>query len=102
MQTFVQVSIRLPLTFAVLLVVTHCQTILAQSLDEHFRLGKAYASREQWKEAEEHLRIYRQANPSSAEAVVLHARALINLNLPFDAILELEELLVINPVISST
>ncbi|MBA3441186.1 MAG: tetratricopeptide repeat protein, partial [Pyrinomonadaceae bacterium] len=97
METFVQVSIRLPLAFAVLLVVTHCHTILAQGLDEHFRLGKTYASREQWKEAEEHLRIYRQANPNSAEAVVLHARALINLNQPFDAILELEELLAINP-----
>lgn len=65
----------------------------AQSRDEYLSLGQKYARLEQWKEAEENLRIYRQANPNSIEAAVLHARALIRLNQPFDAVLELEELL---------
>lgn len=93
----VQISNRLLLAIVALLVTTYCHPTAAQSLDEHLRLGKDYAGREQWKEAEEHLRIYRQANPNSAEATVLHAKALINLRQPFDAILELEELLAINP-----
>lgn len=65
----------------------------AQSRDEHLSLGQKYARLEQWKEAEEHFRSYRQANPHSIEATVLHARALVRLNQPFDAVLELEELL---------
>lgn len=70
---------------------------MAQSGKEHLDLGRDYASRGQWKEAEEHYRIYRQANPASAEATVLHAQSLIQLNQPFDAVLELEELLATQP-----
>ena len=67
--------------------------IQAQNPEDALRLGQSYASQGQWKEAEEQLRLYRQAHPESPEAAVLHARSLVHLNQPFDALLELEELL---------
>jgi tetratricopeptide (TPR) repeat protein len=46
-----------------------------------------------WKRVEEASRIFLHQNPSSEEATLLHARALIHLNQPFDATLELEDFL---------
>jgi len=60
-------------------------------------IGDCYASRGQWKEAEEHYRARRNQNPGSAAAVVRHAQALVQLSHPFEAVLELEELLRTQP-----
>src|SRR5262249_10105494 len=79
-----------------LLVAVHSVTP-AQKADEHLRKGEELAGRGQWKEAEEHLRAYLAADSKSSRAVVLHARALLNLNQPFDAALELEALLKVSP-----
>jgi tetratricopeptide (TPR) repeat protein len=67
------------------------------SLEEHFRLGKLACSQNRWQEAEEHLRVYRKANPQSEEAAVLHAMALVGLGQPFDAMMEVEEVLKVKP-----
>lgn len=91
-QRSIQVNHRLRVGVGLLLLLFSCQ-VGAQNRDEHLTLGQKYARLEQWKEAEEHLRLYRQANPGSIEATVLHARSLLSLNQPFDAVLELEELL---------
>ncbi|MEJ7710185.1 MAG: hypothetical protein WKF84_10045 [Pyrinomonadaceae bacterium] len=64
-----------------------------QSREDHLSLGKSLAAREQWHEAERHFRLHQQAYPNSSEAIVHHARSLFELNQPFDAIIELEELL---------
>ncbi|MGH9614346.1 MAG: tetratricopeptide repeat protein [Bryobacteraceae bacterium] len=50
-----------------------------------------------WKTAEEAFRLYRQANPDSIEATVLHAEALGHVSQPCDGILELESLLTTHP-----
>jgi tetratricopeptide (TPR) repeat protein len=50
-------------------------------------------AKENWKEAEEELRGLRQTHPEMSDATVLHALCLVRLHQPFDALLELEELL---------
>jgi tetratricopeptide (TPR) repeat protein len=60
-------------------------------------VGDCYASRGQWKEAEEHYRRHRNENPQSAAGAVRHAQSLVQLNQPFDAVLEIEELLKAHP-----
>jgi tetratricopeptide (TPR) repeat protein len=64
-----------------------------QGADDALRRGKAYAGEGRWREAEEQLRLHLNRHPKTAEAVVLHARALAALGQPFDAALELEEFL---------
>lgn len=92
-QTWVRLIAGTMLSFLLL-----SATLSAQkSTDNHLLLGKTDAQQGRWKEAEEHFRIYRQVNPKSPEATVLHARALVQLNQPFDAVLELEELLAAVP-----
>jgi tetratricopeptide (TPR) repeat protein len=59
--------------------------------------AQAYAELEQWKEAEEHVRLYLNVHKDSADAILLHAVALIRLNQPFDAVLKLEEFLHSHP-----
>src|SRR5262249_62029095 len=49
------------------------------------------------KETSEPPLAYLAADPKSSRAAVLHARALLNLNQPFDAALELEALLKVSP-----
>jgi Flp pilus assembly protein TadD len=43
--------------------------------------------------AEEHFRLYRLANPKSVVATVSHAKALVQIDRPFDAVLELKDFL---------
>lgn len=50
-----------------------------------------------WKTAESELRTFLQKNPFSAEALVLHGMALVQLGLPFDAVMEVEEFLKTTP-----
>jgi tetratricopeptide (TPR) repeat protein len=83
--------------FVVALLFTVHSVAPAQKRDDHLRRGEELARRGEWKEAEEHLRAYLAADPKSPRAVVLHARALLHLNQPFDAALELEALLKISP-----
>jgi tetratricopeptide (TPR) repeat protein len=59
--------------------------------------ARAYAEREQWREAEEHVRLYLNVHAACAEAVVLHALTLSRLSQPFDAVLKLEEFLNSHP-----
>ena len=61
------------------------------------RKGKEYGSKRQWREAEEALRSCYQSNPNSVDAVVLHAESLIQVELSFDAALELQEFLKDHP-----
>jgi tetratricopeptide (TPR) repeat protein len=81
----------------VLFVVNWYLVAPAQKTDEHLRKGEELAGQGRWKEAEEHLRAYLAADPKSPRAAVLHARALLQLNQPFDAALELEALLETSP-----
>jgi tetratricopeptide (TPR) repeat protein len=60
---------------------------------DHLTAAKQLASESKWKEAEVEFRTYEQANPDLAEAVTLHAEALIRLSQPFDAALELRDFL---------
>lgn len=61
------------------------------------QLGKSYAAHGKWTQAEELFRMCRQERRDSAEAAVLHAQSLVHLNQPFDAVLELQELLTTAP-----
>jgi tetratricopeptide (TPR) repeat protein len=61
------------------------------------QLGKNYAASGKWPQAEELFRMCRQERRDSAEATVLHAQSLVHLKQPFDAVLELQELLTTNP-----
>jgi tetratricopeptide (TPR) repeat protein len=61
------------------------------------RKGKEFGSKHQWREAEESFRSCYLANPNSVDAVVLHAEALIQVELSFDAALELQEFLKEHP-----
>lgn len=60
-------------------------------------VGDCFAGRGQWKEAEAYYRRYRNENPESPEGAVRHAQSLVRLNQPFDAVLELEEVLAAHP-----
>ncbi len=59
----------------------------------HLVQGRQLGAQGKWKEAESELRTYEQANPESTEAVALHAEALVKINQPFDAALELQSFL---------
>ncbi len=64
---------------------------------ERLRSGDCYAAGQQWKQAEEQYRICRRADPRAEAPTVRHADALIHLNRPFDAAVELSELLESSP-----
>src|SRR5216684_3222976 len=55
--------------------------------------AKCYESAGDWVQAEALYRAEVQAAPDSAEMVAGHARSLVRLRQPFDALIELEELL---------
>jgi len=57
----------------------------------------ALASAGDWKTAEEQSRSYLRERPDDEDAIVLHATSLIRLSQPFDAALELEEVLKAHP-----
>ncbi len=67
------------------------------SVTNHLLKGKQYGQNGDWVNAEKELRIYKNANPESEEAVVLHSEALVELNQPFDAALELQSFLAHHP-----
>ncbi len=79
---------RFALLFALALPLT------AQSGEELLQQGIAAFNQQKWKEAESALRDYLKTNPrEAAGATVLHARSLVNLGQPFDAVIELETFL---------
>lgn len=64
---------------------------------DHLTLGRQLGAEGKWKEAEKELRIYRNQHPDSLTAIVLHAEALIRVDQPFDAALELQKFLQSHP-----
>ncbi|AXC13896.1 TPR repeat [Acidisarcina polymorpha] len=69
----------------------------SNSSDVHLLVGKQFGAQGKWKEAEVELRTFKNEYPDSVEAVVLHGEALVEINQPFDAALELQEFLQQNP-----
>jgi tetratricopeptide (TPR) repeat protein len=59
--------------------------------------GHCFAARADWKNAEQAFRAAIHADPTSADAAVGHARTLLQLSQPFDALIELEEFLKDHP-----
>lgn len=55
--------------------------------------GKCYEAAQNWSSAEEAYRLAMQRTSDSGDAVVAHARTLVRLHQPFDALIELEDLL---------
>ncbi len=74
-----------------------CAPLSSATATDHFRSGECFAAKEQWKQAEEQFAICRRADPRSEAATLGHANALIRLNQPFDAAIELSELLESSP-----
>jgi tetratricopeptide (TPR) repeat protein len=65
--------------------------------DAHLSLGKQLGAQGKWKEAEAELRTFKNEYPNSAEAVVLYAETLVEIDQPFDAALELQDFLQRHP-----
>jgi len=76
---------------------TGATTARGDGFTGRLQLGKNYAARGKWTQAEELFRMCRQERRDSAEATVLHAQSLVHLKQPFDAVLELQELLATDP-----
>jgi len=64
---------------------------------DRLQLGKNYAAHGKWTQAEQLFRICREQRRDFAEATLLHAQALVHLKQPFDAVLELQDLLATDP-----
>jgi len=69
---------------------TASRTAAKDSTADYMAQGKALGGQGKWKEAEAALRVYRNRHPDQENAVVLHAEALVKINQPFDAALELQ------------
>lgn len=67
------------------------------STPDHRALGMDQVAQHRWQDAEKEYRIYRNENPDSVDAIVLHAQALIEIGQPFDAALELQKFLQNHP-----
>ena len=68
--------------------------LFAQSGEELLQQGILAFNQKKWKDAESSLRAYLKTNPAEpAGATVLHARSLVYLDQPFDAVIELEAFL---------
>jgi tetratricopeptide (TPR) repeat protein len=65
----------------------------ADTASTHLMRGREFGAKGDWRNAESELRAYRNQNPESAEAVVLHAEALMKVSQPFDAALEIQSFL---------
>lgn len=68
-----------------------------ESVPDHRSLGADLAAKHRWREAEKEFRVYRNEQPDSVEAIVLHAQALMQIGQPFDAALELQKFLQAHP-----
>ena len=87
---FVFLWLNLILTIAMSL------SLAAQRKEDLLQQGVIAFKQEKWKEAETVLRDYLKTNPALQEAIgatVLHARSLVYLGQPFDAVIEIEALL---------
>lgn len=60
---------------------------------DNLKMGRERAANGDWKGAEEHFRVYKSRHPDSGDAIVLHARSLVRLKQPYDAVLELRTFL---------
>ena len=84
----VNILFRVALLFALSL------SLLAQSDEALLQQGILAFKQQKWKEAEASLRAHLKTNPAEAiGAVVMHARSLVYLGQPFDAVIELEAFL---------
>ncbi len=73
-----------------------CKTAAVTPL-EHLQAAECLAANKEWKTAEEHFRVARQSRELQLPATLGHARVLFHLGQPFDAMLELEDLLKTHP-----
>jgi tetratricopeptide (TPR) repeat protein len=89
---FFQLAILI-LTAGNLFPVQDCARLAATKPGDHLLLGKCFAAKNEWKEAEEQFRAYRLAYPKSDLATVSHAKALVQIDQPFEAVLELKDFL---------
>ncbi len=74
-----------------------CDPSSAHSPVEHLKVAECLGQEGDWKAAEEHFRIARQSPDTLAAAIAGHAKALFNLDQPYDAMLELEDFLQKHP-----
>lgn len=77
--------------------VERCAPAAGAGFADRLRSGECFAAGERWKDAEEQFRMCRRTDPKSEIATVRHANALIRLNQPFEAAIELSELLESSP-----
>lgn len=63
----------------------------------YLETGECFLRAQEWEQAEANLRTYLRQNPKSARATALHAQALVHLGHPFDAVLEVEAFLRVDP-----
>lgn len=69
------------------------QSPAARAPVDHLQQGRRLALNKKWAEAEREFRSAHQQNPSSTDAEVDHAEALVQVGQPFDAALELQSFL---------
>jgi tetratricopeptide (TPR) repeat protein len=80
------------IAFAIVLLLA--VSLRAQSGEALLQQGIAAFNQQKWKDAEAALRSYLQTNPAEATgATVMHARSLVFLGQPFDAVIEIESFL---------
>lgn len=69
----------------------------AQRGASHLLVAQQCAAKGRWKQAEEEARLHLREQPGDETATLLRANALIRLSQPFDAALDLEDFLKVNP-----